>query len=1364
MVQTVRPEAPVAVVAYSKKKIITIIAVLLLAAVVFEVKRRSKINASNALNEAIDANSPERIRAAVIGGGTVTPTVLKTALSPSHSDEVGVAAINNYKGDISDEILTLALDQQKPLSVETSLLRGARLGLKARQAVIANRQLSILKAYLQTAPSGIFPSVFSDTIDADWQEGALAVAGHLKDPCQFADIANKEWVEVLEKLIEFGADTKSLNTQPKTEPMAIFLFDQGRKLDFNKLVNTHKWDKLFAKLYEREKKAGVLQFYKQAKKLPFLREKIVLAANIRKDLFDPISPSTSRLFVEIVDDIIAFKQCSFLTAEDTDSLAWLSHDKQIREGILKLAQAKTPVDAKTWIAKLASEHNTVTNLIPFLNDFAKTEPANFQEALDAAVNTAPADFALACVKLGAKPSKEKSQAFYNKILSDALKSKPIDEEAAIGALENDAHLDNDQGHKELYKQARTKKLSRIVSFLCKDLTKERFADLGMTIRDLTDLKEEKDCLNLDLNISLDDADHLLKKGWTNLANKALDKQGKPCAVFLNSTKEKKKAIAEHLVKTHPKDLIPDSIVNVMKNGWKKLAEQMIDEGLQINAICFAEAAYQGWPSTLQKLCDRNPKDKQQGLDAALETDTVWVDKHSDELCFFLLEQGAKPKDLQATIQKARDHGWTRVLNHLTSSLDASELQSMNFSVSEALKFCSPEQVSEFVRQGAPCTYQDYMASSHQVELQNKIRDHCELNAFFNEAMETGDVSATRWVLENRLTQLVNLQPAFPWALVQGLDDLADQLLAQGARLTTKALDQYKAKNKLRVAVDHLKSHPDQIEDDMLAWSVENEEEDLGLVVASKCSQKVQHEQYKFAVARGLWKLRDQLMFPRGANADLSKPCNVDGKAVIPIVKAIKDGKAAWAFSVIKRGAPINRTVMQAMLDHCEDEIMGLIPKAPFEEGALLEVVEAKKFELAKALVEAKKATPLEPGVLAAALQNGLDWFNYMRAFVSDDQLVSLPNAMLAAAAISGDEALADKALAQNVDIYASIDETGYNAFDYAVLNGRLKIAKKLLDVEDHHYKASQAADRIVTAVRVVADAVKEYSIRLLDSDSLTEMALKLQTCGSRSDQDEINAKKLIRIVENQDSDAKLIRDVYQKRFAPGALPAIGEIALKMQNFSKTLVNHKANDGKTLMRRAILKRKANPDMKNIDFLIDNGAKMFLGDLRLAAELDNKACAQKILRAFFNANEKLLEDPALFASFDDPVVLDCAHTVDQTTYDQLIKPQERQTYDYGTQLGRDEYGFVRTIHFTYDYTLETHQCPTCREKFTKGVPSNFTKRACELSEAQDEEDTPQQFLLFIDLAKDSCLEGVLAKEVIRQDLLKIVLHEGWAKKIV
>ena len=269
------------------------------------------------------------------------------------------------------------------------------------------------------------------------------------------------------------------------------------------------------------------------------------------------------------------------------------------------------------------------------------------------------------------------------------------------------------------------------------------------------------------------------------------------------------------------------------------------------------------------------------------------------------------------------------------------------------------------------------------------------------------------------------------------------------------------------------------------------------------------------------------------------------------------------------------------------------------------------------------------------------------------------------------------------------------------------------------------------------------------------MALGLQRCGSRSGQDELEAKKLIKMVENDDSDARLIREVYQKRFAPDGLPAIYEIATQLQDFSKSLVNHKADNGKTLMRRAIIEWKQNPNMqKAIDFLINNGAKMFLDDLRLAAELDDKACSQKISQICFDSAERLLEDSVTLCTFIDPVVLDCGHTVDKNTFEHLKETHEEEEYDYG----RDEHSGIRLYT---RYTVQSNHCPLCKEKFTKGVPSVFTKQICELSEAQDEEDMPQKFIDFIDMAKGSRLEGVLAKEVIRKELLEIVLHEGWAK---
>ncbi len=276
------------------------------------------------------------------------------------------------------------------------------------------------------------------------------------------------------------------------------------------------------------------------------------------------------------------------------------------------------------------------------------------------------------------------------------------------------------------------------------------------------------------------------------------------------------------------------------------------------------------------------------------------------------------------------------------------------------------------------------------------------------------------------------------------------------------------------------------------------------------------------------------------------------------------------------------------------------------------------------------------------------------------------------------------------------------------------------------------------------------------------MALAVQKCGSRSDADEENAKKLIEIVENKDADAKLIRDAYKKRFAPDSLPAIDEIASQLQDFSKTLVNHQTLDNLSLLRKALLQVKDKPDMTIIDFLINHGAKMFLGDLRLAAGLDDKACAQKILKAFFDANEKLLEDPILLASFDNPVVLDCAHTIDQNSFYELIKSRGNQFHPYRTEIVLDENGNFRPIDVGVNFNMKTHLCPTCRKKFESGFPSKFTSEICKLSEAQKKEDTPQKFIDFIDMAKDSRLEGVLAKEFIRQGLLKSVLHEGWVKK--
>ncbi len=1610
MVQTVKPKSVAVTAAYPHKKMIIIIAFLLFSAVAiaFEVRRRGKMNAAKTLDEAINANSPDRIRAAVLGGSVIEEASLKTGLSGSCSDQVGAAVIQNYNGPITEEILTLAIDQNKPIAADSALKKGAKLNWIDRQKIIKNRYLIVLKTYLNIANSDLLPSLFNETLGGNWQAGASAVADHLKTPCQFLDVAKKEWVDVLEKMLKQGGDLKPFYLEPKTEAMAILLLDQGyTKANFNELANDNKWDNLFAKLYEKEKKTGVFQFYQNTEHLPFFRKKIIQTADIRKDLFDPIKPPSAHFFPQIARDLVEFNQCSRLSIQDTDSLIALSHNKFIRDGILKLAHAKAPIDSKTWLAKLASEHNDVTNYIPFLNDLAKAEPVGLQEALDDVVNTARYHFALACIKLGAKPSAEKTQSLFNAVLAEAVNQNSVNEDVVTSLLEQNAHLDSDPDHAKLFKTAREKKLGKVTSFLCKDLTKEAYKKLGMTVQDLTVIKEEKDCLELDLDIPFDQIDHLLTSNWTVLATRVLDKEGEPHAVFLKTVNEKEKNVAKLIAKNHPRDLLPSSIVNVMKNGWKDLSEGMIEDGFLIDATCFKEAARQGWRSTLQKLCDRNPQDMQQGLNDALETDTVWAEKYSDELCFFLLSQGAVPQNLQATIQKAKNFGWTRVLKHLTSSLDASSLQAMNISVSDALGFCSEEQVAALVDQGAPCRYQDYeraaaaggdlpaqvlaqvpvqeiidqaddpnilraviedrfegtqddlfinllqkenppeelllqtlekgaspncsnnsqsalylaidkklfvlakqliekgadpntpaantsplmrarvlmqtdiildllkagatysikddneypsilalaeqkpdllkwiydratdedlktkhfdfsmlskiysevemaafinrglrfsdiefllvaqttldcakfpydmtlrekisdwkgmphplldamlnnmdipkiwnrlikgkssavsspiaayviaakkadqlpndaieafidascdklfsiriltelfasnlpknynrifkssieqkkydvflalqdslqgkkipfglvykstlfyafanwsprdeaftdsprffgllddkyftqkgilsgvilngkaswilalikrgvdvneiwkgknpiehiilkkcrvkylydlleagakisnfeefmadfkttykVASTRSLiysisndqllasgwslekfqdyssedgldietcrylvdhgikcsykalkevdkhkdyqvgedwtEIPGKIRANCDPNAFCAAAIEAGDGPEIKWVLENKLEQITNPEKAMPWVVSQDLDDLANQLLDLGAKLTTDVLDQYKAKDKLSIAIDHLKNHPEQIEDCMLKWAVENEEEDFGLVVVPKCSLKVQREQYVPAVARGQWTLRDKLMFPIGGKiADLSKPCNVGEKAVIPLVKAIEDQKIDWAIKLILRGAPVNRTVMQALLEHCEDKILDLISKATFEEGALLAVVEAKKFELATALIEAKKASPIEPNVLVAAAQNGLDWFNSMRAFVSDDQLASLPNIELLAAIMSGNEAFADKVLAQNVDIYAPVDKTGYNAFDYAVLHGQLEIAKKLLDVETSHYKASKAADRVVVVIREVEKAVKKHKINLLDPGDLT---------------------------------------------------------------------------------------------------------------------------------------------------------------------------------------------------------------------------------------------------------------------------------------
>lgn len=262
-------------------------------------------------------------------------------------------------------------------------------------------------------------------------------------------------------------------------------------------------------------------------------------------------------------------------------------------------------------------------------------------------------------------------------------------------------------------------------------------------------------------------------------------------LFDQSVKERRKKEAEWIANCLESQgqLDKISVEKVLDNGWKSMAEKLLDAGASGNESCFLKATEFGWITTLEKLCLIHSPVPQEWLDNALEQETVWADRYSDELCLFLLEKGAKPQNGYLKAQKARRFNWKRVLPYIMPSLSNEEVSELGLQFSELIEYCSDAQLSKIVCQTRAWCF----SSFYQEALSNKNKQMgarlISLRVPITEVNDLRQMLRQDWsdlviaAIENSLCHCeVYLGRLLSLAACRGHEDLAILLIEKGASL------------------------------------------------------------------------------------------------------------------------------------------------------------------------------------------------------------------------------------------------------------------------------------------------------------------------------------------------------------------------------------------------------------------------------------------------------------------------------------------------------------------------------------------------------------------------------------------------------
>ncbi|MCP5509769.1 MAG: hypothetical protein H7A39_05110 [Chlamydiales bacterium] len=502
-----------------------------------------------------------------------------------------------------------------------------------------------------------------------------------------------------------------------------------------------------------------------------------------------------------------------------------------------------------------------------------------------------------------------------------------------------------------------------------------------------------------------------------------------------------------------------------------------------------------------------------------------------------------------------------------------------------------------------------------------------------------------------------------------------------------------------------------------------------------------------AVIKARWKAGAEKLFP---NIKKDLPADI-------VVMVMENGWKIWAEKMIDEGQPIDAACfLKATYMGWLSTLEKLCSRKPndMQEGldrALnQDAVWSDKYQEEVCLFLIKKGA--KPNNMQTAIQNARkhNWTHVVKYFDLSHSLQQLLDEIHAVDDSSISGVLATKAFDPSIDIYSI---SGKHFFDEAMRSGNLSYVSGLLAIENTHYLASKAADRFVSAVNIVRCAVTRHRLAI-DQHLLSDMASAILKSEAVDASAKSSAKYILEVVNNRHSDRHMIDSEFGRRCLIPGVNSLEEKAKIAQKFSKTLINHRDKYERSLLRQ-LLAGPSQPKDEAVNFLINNGARIFLGDLRLALDFSDQKIALSLLKELFSHLEDLLCDVVSADFFNKPYVLDCGHTLDESTCNGLKQPRS----DFC------EYERIGAFSLGSPYVLPAKQCPHCLKIYEEKVLSTFTQRLVKLITHQDDT-TPEAFVELIDeaiQANASNTNPILLKEVLRQNVLDSVTHEGWVKLV-